>query len=213
MRFIGDIHGNTRRYVDIANESPDGISIQVGDFGMGFSIDYDILTKLNGENYFIRGNHDSPNKCHEYLNFGKNNTRLSWVEDGMIWNYRNKLFLFIGGAFSIDQERRVDGVSWWHDEELTINQFNIIIDKISKYPRFDYIITHDCPELGCKKIDKYYKNFTHWNSRTRHALQSILEINQPKHWIHGHWHISKNYKLGKTKVYSLAEYGFIDIPC
>lgn len=69
IRFIGDVHGNWKRYKKIINDCD--TSIQVGDFGVGFiskiteqvhsNPPYDHMKR--GDHRFIRGNHDNPNVC------------------------------------------------------------------------------------------------------------------------------------------------------
>ena len=62
MRFIGDIHGKYLPYIKRARKSPDGHSIQVGDFGVGFGNDKVPNFEPHGldpkKHRFIRGNHD-----------------------------------------------------------------------------------------------------------------------------------------------------------
>jgi calcineurin-like phosphoesterase family protein len=208
LRIIGDIHGKLWEYKDIIDANPSGISIQVGDFGMGFKIEYDVIQKLKGENYFIRGNHDNPEKCWEYIN----DANLVYIPDGTEITIDGKDILFIGGALSIDWKQRVEGVSWWRNEELSISELYDIIDKVSlRNKPYDIIISHDCPESACRYIESSYVNCPEWNSRTRHALQEVLEINRPKCWIHGHWHIAKKFKIDNTQFLSLPELGWVDL--
>jgi len=215
LRFIGDIHGKISEYVKIANDSPDGKSIQVGDFGMGFDIKYRELINLKGKHYFIRGNHDSPDVCKQY----KDSPYLKWIPDGRMTTGladnspgNKKSCLFIGGAFSIDRQRRLEGVSWWPDEQLSYKELNKIIRKVEKIKKpLDIIVSHDCPESFCYNLDADYRNFSDWNSVTRHALQMIWDINKPKMWIHGHWHIQNNVVVNGTEFNSLAELGYIDV--
>jgi hypothetical protein len=124
IRFIGDTHANFRLYRAIATapvETDDWTnkifipSIQVGDFGMGFN---PAPPTLAPEHRFIRGNHDNPQLCAEHPN---------WIADGSIEDLPSGAkMMLIGGALSVDREMRVEGITWWRDEELSqaaLNRF------------------------------------------------------------------------------------------
>jgi hypothetical protein len=53
--------------------------------------------------------------------------------------------MYIGGALSIDKAHRTEGLNWWVDEELSIQEMNSIFDKYIK-EKPDIMVTHDCPE-------------------------------------------------------------------
>lgn len=65
--FIGDVHGKFNKYIDILKNNNYNISIQVGDFGIGFA-DIEYPTELGSNNFFIRGNHDNPHVCKNHPN-------------------------------------------------------------------------------------------------------------------------------------------------
>lgn len=140
MRFIGDVHGTERRfaqYREIALASPDGRSIQVGDFGAGFmNADNSGITPLpemDMNHRFIRGNHDDPAVCRSSPN---------WIPDGMV----DGDMFFCGGAESIDKARRIPGVDWWHDEEVSMEEGYAMYDRFADgelRPRI--MVTHDLP--------------------------------------------------------------------
>lgn len=173
-RLIGDIHGDMYRYLSIIDDCEQ--SIQVGDFGIGFTENpvsmYDV-----SRHRFIRGNHDFPNGCLREPNF---------IRDGTVEND----VMFIGGAFSIDWQWRTEGLSWWSDEECSIKQLEHFIEHYSDVkPRV--MITHECPDmiadLMCRDME--------WNkydipSRTRDAFDVMWKIHKPELWVYGHWHLS-----------------------
>jgi len=97
IRFVGDVHGNYRKYLSLI-EGADR-SIQVGDFGMGF------LSRLDAQHMrdqldpiahrFIRGNHDDPTLCR---------STPHWIEDAS--HDEEEDIFFLGGAWSIDADWR-----------------------------------------------------------------------------------------------------------
>lgn len=188
IRFIGDVHGKFDEYLDLTRHVD--FSIQVGDFGAGFGN----LPILYTNHRFIRGNHDSPMVCASSPN---------WINDG---HSEDNMF-FVGGAMSIDQYCRVEGVSWWRDEELSISQFDDIITKY-EMAKPDIMVSHECPDKIAHEIFDISKKY---NSRTRQAFDTMLEVWQPKIWIFGHWHQPVNTVINGVRFICLAELQTIDL--
>lgn len=186
ITFIGDVHAHFNEYVEICNKYSH--TIQVGDFGAGFKT----LPTVNLNHKFIRGNHDSPEICKNSEN---------WIPDGSILNYFGKNILFIGGAKSIDDALRVEGISWWRDEECTYSQLNSFIDKaIETQP--DIIVTHTCPISVSEEVFNLYSVD---KTTTSNALEALFENYKPKLWIFGHWHRSIDKTLDGTRFMCLNE--------
>lgn len=205
MRYIGDVHGKYKQYKRIISNCPE--SIQVGDMGVGFFHErdsdyplqnppYDHMTR--GNHRFIRGNHDNPEVCRKHT---------QWIYDGMTEIGQNRMF--VGGALSIDKQWRVEGASWWADEELSISDLNVMISRYESFkPRT--MITHDCPEYIARYLFNENGKFE-FPSRTRQAFGTMLELHRPEYWIFGHWHTSKNEVIDGCRFICLAELEFIDI--
>jgi len=188
MRFIGDVHGKMAQYAALTTEV--GSSIQVGDFGAGFSP----LPNVGINHKFIRGNHDNPAICAASLN---------WIPDGM----SDGDMFFVGGAYSIDQDLRIVGKDWWDDEEVSWQKLNEIIDCYANTkPRI--MITHDCPKDIGVILWPYIRDN---GSRTANALQAMFEIHQPKLWIFGHHHKNIDRIIDQTRFICLAELAYIDL--
>lgn len=196
MRFIGDTHAKFDRYQAIASEAP--ASIQVGDFGAGFKP----LPDLGPNHRFIRGNHDSPEVCAQSSN---------WIADGTI---ENGMF-FMGGATSVDKHSRSEGVDYWSDEEVTIREGYALMDAYEaatkKDGRFDFFISHECPESIACQIFHNRRDKLEDHSRTRQILDAMLEIGAPRCWIFGHWHTNVDVVIGDTRFICLAELAHIDL--
>ncbi len=191
MRYIGDVHGNRNdnmtKYVALTKEVD--ASIQVGDFGAGFTP----LPQLDINNRFIRGNHDDPAICAASPN---------WIPDG---TSEGDTF-FVGGAYSIDKDDRTIGIDWWEDEEISWGRLNEIIDDYARIkPRG--MVTHDCPRSIAHSLWKHILI----SSRTANALEAMLNIHQPEIWIFGHYHSSVRETINGTKFICLAELEYIDL--
>jgi len=208
MRFIGDVHGKYTRYGKLMKKYG-GPSIQVGDMGVGFytygpggegiipvaNPPHDRMVKYNAR--FIRGNHDNPEVCKRHSQY---------IPDG---HYEDDMF-FCGGAGSIDRAMRTEGMSWWADEELSMNELNEIVDKVADLkPKI--MVTHECPEFLAAMI-LHPKEKYDMPSITRQAFESIYHFHQPDLWIFGHWHKSFDYiHEGKTRFKCLNELEVFDI--
>lgn len=190
-RFIGDVHARFGEYSQLIKGCER--SIQVGDFGLGFRKS----PVIGPEHRFIRGNHDDPTLCKEHPN---------WIEDVSV---RDGVY-FLGGGLSIDRQLRVEGVSWWADEELSINQLFDAIDGFKAISP-SVVVTHDCPETVADVIGKHRGYKLDFPSRTCRTLDSMFHLHQPKLWIFGHWHVSLDQVVNGTRFICLNELQTIDI--
>ena len=203
LRIIGDVHGRFRRYREIIRGVP--FSIQAGDMGVGFrnrmgelaaNPPYDSMSE--GRHLFIRGNHDNPEVCKR---------QKYWIPDGAVVDG----VYCLGGAVSIDRAWRTEGFDWWPDEELSYAE---LAQKIEEYAAIkpEIVVTHDCPSSVAERIlVTFNKAKIEDGSRTRQALQTMLDIHQPKEWYFGHWHVSLSFVRGRTTFRCLDELEFVDI--
>lgn len=201
MRFIGDVHGKYEGWQKRARRSPSGRSIQVGDFGVGFGkTEPPIFEQLDPKMHrYIRGNHDNPSVAAK-------DTR--WIADGA---QEGDMF-FLGGARSIDQAMRVEGVSWWRDEEISDEVAWDISGRFFNgelQPRI--MVTHDCPWLVALKIFQYPSLKLESGSKTGQVLDSLFASWKPDLWIFGHWHEDKDVVIDGTRFICLSELSYIDV--
>lgn len=207
MRFIGDVHGKYRQYKRLIADVD--ASIQVGDMGVGFrrvggAFDGEFSTNppydamMAGNHRFIRGNHDNPAVCRRHSQCIKDGT----IEGDM---------MFLGGALSIDRHMRLEGYSWWPDEELSISELNTLVDVyVTARPRI--MVTHDCPEKIALTMEAlFFRQKIDDPSRTRQALQAMFGCHQPELWLYGHWHNSFDKVIDGTRFVCLAELEYKDI--
>lgn len=203
-RIIGDIHGDFYIYRMLLDDW-DGQSIQVGDFGIGFAGDYwhenvnDFHKNTNHS--FIRGNHDNPDMCKKEM--------IGCIADGTVKDD----VMYIGGAWSIDQNTRTPGLDWWRDEQLSQSELDMLIDVYATVkPRV--MITHDCPTLAAYymfiKDGHSISQRTMYLTRTGEALQRMFEIHQPEFHFFGHWHITKQMEINGTKFHCLGINDYVD---
>lgn len=204
IKVIGDVHGKTGDYKRLVRSmAPGQRSIQIGDVGLGFK---DVrLHDMSDDHKFFRGNHDNPAKCYASKHYLGDYGFLP--EDNLFW---------VAGAFSIDRERRTEGISWWPDEQLSYQELSAVISLYTKL-KPKYVISHEAPARAgrfmlSKQMGSYFTaKFECCNSRTNQALQSMFEIHHPKEWVFGHYHVSETFELDGTKFTCVPELGVYDL--
>jgi predicted phosphodiesterase len=194
LTVIGDVHGKYERYVNMARKRPS--TLQIGDLGFK----YNCLANLDPENHkFIPGNHDNYDIVRKWPHcLGDYGMRSLGGVD----------FFFYRGAYSIDRQYRTVGIDWWEDEQLKIEDF-MDAREIYREARPEIVITHDCPEIVASMMlppgSRLYQNITGW------ALQEMFNIHQPRTWIFGHWHVSRQISHGDTNFVCLDELEHIEL--
>lgn len=169
VKFVGDLHG----YLEpLHRASKSGYEvIQVGDLGDGFTP----IPEFDGHVRWIRGNHDDPSVARKHP---------SWIPDGHIENQ----IMFIGGGYSIDRNRRTEGVDFWSDEELSYAELNNLID-LATQVKPNIMVTHEAPISALP--DYFYNRPGFTPSRICLALEAIYLAVHPKLWVYGHHHVSQ----------------------
>lgn len=188
MKFLGDIHGNYSLAFKLANSFPNEEVIQIGDFGFGFQNFPAFPTNLK----FIRGNHDSPNLCRTHPNY--------------LGEYgRYKQIFFVSGADSVDKNMRIEGKSWWRDEELSYSQAESCLSlwKRSKSP---ILVAHDAPQFI---VEGYFLIYD--RCLTRNLLQEMIKARKPEVMIFGHHHRSFRINYEGVRYFGLNCEEVLDI--
>lgn len=194
MILVGDIHGKfDKLYPKIIKSKGEQIC-QVGDLGVGFPT-YDYPEDFGSSFKFIRGNHDNPEICSKHMNY---------LGD---WGYSGNIFYF-SGAESRDTSKRIMGLDWWKEEELSYREAGLALDYYKEI-RPDYVISHDCPASITKKMFPYCSEP---KSITSILLQMAFEFWRPKAWFFGHYHQSKKYRFEGTNFYCLGTYQQFSVP-
>ena len=187
MIFIGDIlDDDYRSYQKLLAQLGDQPSIQVGDFGCGFP-NSKLPKSFPSPHRFIRGNHDNPEVCRTHPNYLGD---YGYLEDEDLFYY--------GGAESIDKNERIQGVSWWPEEEIGIVEGYHALDLYQEKKPLA-VVSHDCPGsiLGYV-LDMMGKHRWREGSRTSQILDALYHAHQPNIWVFGHYHQTIEFRQGKT---------------
>jgi len=197
MYFIGDIHGKTNEYKMLLKEFGEEPSIQLGDFGFGFSKNINAI-EMPAQHKFIRGNHDNPAIARTHPNYlGE----FGYLKDSGIF--------FISGGLSVDKMWRVPGLSWWFDEQLSTKQMEEC-EALYNQIKPGVVASHECPEFLIKSI---YTNAMKLSipSVTAQLLERLWHSHQPGIWVFGHHHVTKRIQVENTHFIALEELGTAEI--
>lgn len=197
--LIGDVHGKVTTYMQRIHKFD--ATIQVGDFG--FMTDWQKIArkKVNSEYHkIVPGNHEDYNFL---LNEG---SPYSLGHFGTEY-FHGLNFFFVRGAYSIDEDMRIIGISWWQEEQITyIQQEKALTEYIDTKP--DIVITHTLPYDVVDNIFPYMGSI---RCSTTSLFQEMFSVHKPKLWVCGHFHPIKVLMkdiLG-TKFIILPELGTI----
>lgn len=231
---VGDIHGKIQDIDDVpgfnsiiaSKTKPDDLVIQVGDIGFGFGF----IPHFPENVKLIRGNHDDPQMARLHPNYLGDYGYLP----------EHKLF-YLGGAWSIDWAWRKAYMNrggkaiWWENEELSYHELAKALELYSEV-KPEIVISHEAPASVVphvlSKITLDFKGSTMdvgdetsrsilyhrpeklecIYTRTSAALQKMLDVWQPKHWVFGHYHIKKDIFIKPTQFHCCEELGVYRIP-
>ncbi len=206
IMLVGDTHGDLSHWTYIiAQGERFGVDayVQLGDFGFWEPFDDRYLHKLNrmvGKRkvYWIDGNHEN----HRTLRDNYTETdedgfiiirdNIRYIPRGHRWTWGNYTFLGIGGAYSVDKHKRIEGRSWWPEEMITEED----VEKCIAGGKVDIVLSHDSP--GFIDIGTYMymaqKPFSRikgddQTAVNRNLLAQVVWAVEPQYVFHGHWHL------------------------
>ena len=192
--ILGDTHGDWSRLNNLINTEQPTYIIQCGDFGYWPHFPSFDLNKIKTQDtkiFWCDGNHE------DFSSLGKlsNNQEpkeliknIFYMPRGSVLSIDSLRFLFIGGAESIDKHQRTMGYDWFPEELITQKD-------IYELPMIDIdiVISHTCPAMFGDIVSNVYNKRT---DPSRLALDTVLDMYNPKQWYFGHWHTytKSNYK-------------------
>ncbi len=186
LLLISDIHGNINEYWKILNKYKLK-SIQVGDFGFKKHHEWHLKNIDSTKHKINFGNHD------DYSFLCENHSLKNF-------SYYNGL-MTVRGAFSIDRYRRIDGIDWWHNEEMTYSE---MLDAVDCYMenKPNIMVTHDCPNSIRQTLFGIFDK-----SITANGLEMMFQFHKPKVWVFGHHHKNIDVEIMGTRFICQEEFG------
>lgn len=173
FRIIGDVHGQYGRYHRLLRKAQS--TLQVGDFGF----EYATLSAIDaGRHRVLAGNHDNYDEVGNWPHFLGNHG--VYTVDGF-----GDVF-FIRGGLSIDRHARIEGVSWWGAEELSMAECYAALAEYQRV-RPHFVVSHSCPRSVVPHVTESLRIIP---SRTNQLLEQMFAAHQPHRWVFGHFHKS-----------------------
>lgn len=239
--LAGDWHGsgNAARHVlhGFAREGIDTV-FHVGDFGVGWpglgkryaeAVDW-LCDQLGIVLYVTPGNHEN----WDYVDALPYENGQGWIGHRIAvlkkhtrFELDGRQFLSLGGAPSIDFDRRYQGVSWWPNEALRGGDVMRAERDAENLGPVDVMLAHDAPSGGTDEVQRIvdHPNPRMWSeaglqyaAEGRALMTACFRAAQPKFFAHGHYHVKGEKKVDQTQFVSLAADGepgngaILDIP-
>lgn len=213
MKFLilGDVHGYwTDMNVTIARaikKHPDITHIvQVGDFGYGnwgggekpfkpsrsFMSDEEMEVYERAEKLWLDGNHEN----FDQLEADGGSWQPGWkhMPRGSVLEVDGYRMMFFGGATSADQQRRIEGQSWWRQEAITYAQVMETFAKVDG--KLDAIFSHEHPASIPYSEERYNSHVI--GKGDKNALQALKDEYLPDFWFFGHHHVPDQGEVDGT---------------
>lgn len=207
--FAGDWHGNLRwaqRMLDAFATREITHVFHVGDFGI-WPNDKQYLQGVNAKAgelgitlYVTLGNHEDYNRVallkadeHGWLRFSRyDNIRVA--PRAHTWELEGITFASLGGAGSIDRLVRVEGKSWWPQEEITSADRDALTEQVHarRWQTVDVFLSHEAPaglqRIGMARTRWMTEEVLEYCYQQRVILREAVDAIQPLTMFNGHWH-------------------------
>ncbi len=146
---------------------------------------------------FVDGNHENHHRLQKLQEVKMFNSVVGQVSDkifhlkrGQVYTIEGKTFFTMGGAESIDKERRVIDISWWKEEIPNYAEFYEGVKNLNSHcNEVDYVITHTAPKKVFDAMFPY--RLDRFDDPVNHMLESYREKIIAKAWFFGHMHEDK----------------------
>ncbi|MEI6206657.1 MAG: metallophosphoesterase [Desulfuromonadales bacterium] len=223
--FTGDMHGEKGIHRLDRESFPEGDVLDRGDFVIiagDFQLIYDHsgLTRHERQwlewlsdrpwtTLFIDGNHEHMPRLRSLpleerfgARVGRAAPNVYYLLRGERYEIDDRSFLCLGGAHSIDRDRRVPGESWFHEEVPTEAEVLSTRMAAERGP-VDVFLTHTCPPDIKFQLPIHTRNDI--SDPTEHFLAELRPVVNPRIWIFGHFHVNWKGREGKTDYVCLFD--------
>lgn len=215
--LIGDIHGRMVTIIEqIKHKQLTKSSfILLGDVGMGFHEDNkhllsycdELLQASDNQFYLIRGNHDNP-QCWRDSNWAPPLHNIHFVQDGQQFIIKDRLYIALGGAISVDRTQRILGRDYWAEEAFC--------PALEPIPNLQGVLAHTGPfAKGWGGIMSYIVRDMPLRDdlfKEQEDINATIRQLQPQQWFCGHFHCSESIRIENTQCRCLDIDEIIPLP-
>ena len=228
----GDIHGCVEEVISFCERnklSSDDTIILLGDVGLNYfgneNGDKDRKEALNmcgAKILCIHGNHEMrPESLDSYsekewnggiVYYEEEFPNILFAKDGEVYDLNGKKAIAIGGAYSIDKAWRVEGQSWWADEQPSPEIKARVEQALEQLNwQIDIVLTHTTP-LKYEPIEVFLPGIdqSKVDKRTEAWLDSIETRLEYGRWYCGHYHTEK--KIDRLQI-MFNDYAALEADC
>lgn len=218
--ITGDTHGRVdyQKMLDFSKThkelTKNDYVIVAGDFGgvwfkPDLEKDLNLYSNLRFTTLFIDGNHENFDLLNSYpvtmWNGGKAHIirpDIIHLMRGQIFEIEGKTFFTFGGATSVDRAFRIEGKSWWREEEPTFEEMDEGFANLAKYGnKVDFIVTHSCDEKALWYPPLRMRNFQMGVYPENQLLSNFEDRVDYGRWYFGHYHQDGFLTENKTVLY------------
>lgn len=219
------VTGDTHRLMDVKKLNEDNFPEQkfltrndyliiAGDFGAvwtGNFKDEEALSVYDSKNFttlFVGGNHENYDALEKYPIEKWNGGNVRRIRENILYLMNGQVFVIdgvrifvMGGATSVDKVFRVEGESWWPQEEPDQEEYQEAFNNLARFGnKVDYIITHTIPEKVRRTVFEAYSDFVNYESPVERFLDLIMENIQFNKWFAGHVHIDREFPEYRLRI-------------
>lgn len=206
---IGDVHGRPDIIWEVMQVLPPGSNIIcTGEFGHGFYYQYcseekfyDYIAEQDILILFVDGNHEDFSKLNSLpvsvWNGGKAHIirhNLIHLMRGEIYTINEKRIFTFGGGYSLDRERRTEGIDWWPEENIQETDRQNADNNLAVHNhKVDFCITHTAPIDTVGRLAYNHpgviKKKVMEEFEITNYLQLVADTTEYSKWYFGHFHV------------------------
>lgn len=137
---------------------------------------------------------------------------ILFAKDGEVYDLDGRKAIAIGGAYSIDKAWRVEGQSWWADEQPSLEIKNRVEHALEQRDwQIDIVLSHTTP-LKYEPIEVFLPGIdqSKVDKSTEEWLDSIEKRLVYGKWYCGHYHTEK--KTDRLQI-MFNDYAALEADC
>ena len=208
--FAGDMHGNTSHAKWLFRKAYDynvDTIIACGDFGYWphyksgeryLELIDDLAAQSGTTLMWVDGNHENHDllddlaACYGTADPIPTGRHSYWIPRGCVFNLGDLTLMGYGGAWSVDWDHRVKGLSWWPQETIDAAH-------VASLPsvKVDILVTHEAP-LGIGTDALSYKDLIKESVDQRRLITEVVDRVNPEVVFCGHHHTRETFR-GATR--------------
>jgi 3-oxoacid CoA-transferase subunit A len=120
---------------------------------------------------------------------------VAYLKRGKIYNIDGFKFLVLGGALSVDKDKRKAGISWWKEEYWPEKEKDDLFMLLESENSFDCVLSHTGPNHVNQRAFEWLMSDNPKKFKDEVSLlnDEIHKRIQFKEWWCGHWHQNLYY--------------------